>query len=176
MRNLVTYLLPLPAGGLPAAVAPGQPVSIDAAEANVDHVVVEDPSARDQTFPMGNGTSRIAFGDTIQPGVYYVTQYAGQQIVAEEAFAVNLFSRAESLTPPNAAPGLPAGRVASTPSTAPSTTDDGLFKREIWPWVALIGFSVLILEWLFSQRVVIRRTITEIQTRRSLNKLGNQKM
>src|SRR5437762_12477295 len=29
MRNLVTYLLPLPAGGLPDAVVPGQTVSLE---------------------------------------------------------------------------------------------------------------------------------------------------
>jgi hypothetical protein len=175
IRNMVTYLLPLPAGGLPAEVAPGQPVSIDPVQANVDRVVVEDPSARDQTFLVGSGTPRIAFGDTIQPGVYYVTQYAGQNIVAEEAFAVNLFSRQESLTPPDATPGLPAPGVVSGQNPSPAA-DEGIFKREIWPWVALLGFVLLILEWLCAQRVVIRRTITEVQTRRALSKLGNQKL
>jgi hypothetical protein len=170
MRNLVTYLLPLPAGGLPAEVPPGQPVSIDLVGSNVDQVIIEDPSARDQTLPVVSGTTRLAFGDTIQPGVYYVTQYAGQQIVAEEAFAVNLFSRDESLTLPNLTPGLPAGRAVAAQSPGPATADDSIFRREIWPIVALSGFLVLLLEWLFAQRVVIRRSIIEMQNRRALRR------
>src|SRR5205823_1582776 len=95
MRNLVTYLLPLPAGGLPAEVTPGDPVSISKAEDSVTSIVVEDPSAREQTWAVSQLAGQVAFGDTSSPGVYYVTQYGGDKIVAQEAFAVNLFSRAE---------------------------------------------------------------------------------
>jgi hypothetical protein len=173
VRNMVTYLLPLPAGGLPAEVSPGQSVVLDKVQSNVDQIVVEDPSAQDHAFPITQGNSRAAFGDTTETGVYYVTQYSGQDIVAQEAFAVNLFSRDESLTLPNPSPGLPAG---APPVTSAASGDEGIFRREVWPVVALIGFLVLLIEWLFAQRVVIRRSITEIQNRRALRKLENEKM
>jgi Ca-activated chloride channel family protein len=175
IRNMVTYLLPLPAGGLPSAVSPGQPVAIDSVQSNVDRIVVEDPGSRDTTYSVASANTRVAFGDTSQTGVYYVTQYAKQDIVAQEAFAVNLFSRDESMTPPNATPGLPAGSPPPAADVA-ATGNEGLFKREIWPVVALVGFLVLLLEWLYAQRVVIRRSITEMQNRRALRKLGNEKM
>src|SRR5262249_27562538 len=46
VRNLVTYLLPDPAGGLPAQIAPGESVGIEPLTAAVDKIVVEDPTAR----------------------------------------------------------------------------------------------------------------------------------
>ena len=174
IRNLVTYLLPLPAGGLPDQVSPGQPVTLDALPGGVDRIVVEDPNAREHTFPVTGPQARVAYGDTSIVGVYYVTQYAGSNIVAQEAFAVNLFSRDKSLTPPSSAPGLPAGASASPVGV--SATDQTVFRREMWPWLALAGFFVLLVEWLYAQRVVIRRSITQMQNRRALEKLENEKM
>lgn len=170
MRNIVTYLLPLPAGGLPASVAPGQPVSIQPVSNAVDHVIVEDPTAKESTFNVGSSHTSVAYGDTSRVGLYYVTQYAGESIVAQEAFAVNLFSRDESLTPPDPAPGLPAGN-APRPGAQATQSEQGAFRRELWPVIALAGFLVLLLEWAFTQRVVIRRAITEMQNRRALANL-----
>jgi Ca-activated chloride channel homolog len=170
MRNLVTYLLPPPAGGMPASIAPGEPVAIDRADATVDSALVEDPQAREARFPMNADQTRVAFGDTGQVGVYYVTQYAGPDIVAQEAFAVNLFSRDESLMPPNRTPGIPAGQtVANTP--VDGATQSSVFRREMWPVFAVVGIVVLLLEWLYAQRIVIRRAITEMRNRRALRDL-----
>jgi Ca-activated chloride channel family protein len=175
MRNLVTYLLPLPAGGLPDQVSPGQPVTLESLPGGVDRIVVEDPGAREHAYNVSGPQARVAFGDTSQVGVYYVTQYAGTNIVAQEAFAVNLFSRDESLTPPNARPGLPVGEALAGSAEA-SSDDRTPFKREMWPLLALAGFIVLLVEWLYAQRVVIRRAITEAQNRRALQKLENEKL
>lgn len=173
MRNLVTYLLPLPADGMPAKVTPGQPVAIESAAANVDRIVVEDPTAHESSFAVGaaNAKNRLAYGDTVRVGVYYVTQYAGQDVVAQEAFAVNLFSRDESLLPPNPSPGLPQGEAPQFSAAKSNAQDQGVFKRELWPLVALVGFLVLLLEWLYAQRIVVRRALTELQSRRALRKL-----
>ncbi|MEO8284909.1 MAG: VWA domain-containing protein [Chloroflexota bacterium] len=171
IRNLITYLSPLPAGGIPGAIAPGETLAIEAATPGVDRIIVEEPTARELSYPVSLANNRVAFGDTTDVGVYYVTQYAGEDIVAQEAFAVNLFSRDESLTPPNASPGLPAAG-APLPGVNPAqAADTGVFRREVWPLLALAGFFVLLLEWLFTQRVVIRRAITEMQNRRALSKL-----
>lgn len=173
MRNLITYLLPLPAGGLPAEVVPDQPVGISLVSKDITRVVVEDPGARENDIPVAAGSDRVAYGDTSLPGVYYVTQYTGDTIVAQEAFAVNLFSRSESLTGPNPKPELPA---ATAPALDPNSAEasearDNQFRRELWPVVALIGLIVLLIEWLFAQRLAIRRALVEWQTRRSAQRL-----
>jgi hypothetical protein len=121
----------------------------------VDHDIARAP---------GQGT--VAYGDTTQAGVYYVTQYSGDDIVAQEAFTVNLFARDETVTPPNAAPGLPPGRPVS--AQAPATE-----KRELWPWVAVLGLLLLMGEWLYSQRIVVRRAVLERRARRALQGIEN---
>ena len=89
----MTYLLPAPAGRLPEVVEPQTTVRIDPVSSSVDKILVEDPEGHEHTAAITPGAPRMAFGDTGIPGVYYVTQYAGSDIQAQEAFAVNLFSR-----------------------------------------------------------------------------------
>jgi Ca-activated chloride channel homolog len=177
-RNLVTYLLPDPTGGLPAGVSPGEPVGIAALAPAVDKVLVEDPSAKEWTYPVPNDSRRVAFAETSRPGVYYVSQYSGDKLVGQEAFAVNLFSRDESRTGPNSLPGLPVAEppaagepVASATSTAELTPSGPLFRRELWPFVAVAGFTLLLIEWAYAHRIAIRRAVTERQTRRALKEL-----
>jgi Ca-activated chloride channel family protein len=169
MRNLVSYLLPDPTGGLPVSVSPGSPVGIDAVAPEVDKILVEDPLAKEWSYDVLTGTRRIAFAESGPPGVYYVSQYASEKLVAQEAFAVNLFSRDEGAIAPNPDPGLPEARpivgAASDPNGGPQ-----LFQRELWPAVALIGFALLLIEWLYAQRMAVRRAITEWQTRRALTR------
>jgi hypothetical protein len=166
LRNLVTYLLPPPAGGLPENIAPGRTVSIEPAAAEVTTVVVEDPLAFEHELARTAEQTTVAFGGTSEAGVYYVTQYAGDEIVAQEAFAVNLFARDETVTPPSAAPGLPPGRAIA--GDVPATE-----RREVWPWVAALGLLLLMAEWLYSQRIVVRRALVERRTRRALQSADN---
>jgi hypothetical protein len=164
VRNLVTYLLPDPAGGLPALAEPGDAVGIEAIGEHVDRIVVEDPTAHQWSYPVEQARGRIAFAETSQPGVYYVSYYAGEQLLGQEAFAVNLFLKDESMVGPNSTPGLPEGKlVASVQAEAQSG-----FKRELWPLVAIAGFLLLLLEWVYAQRIAIRRAVTEWRTRRAL--------
>lgn len=172
IRNLVTYLSPLPGGGLPAAVAPGEPVSISKVSDSVTSIVLEDPAAQERTWTASDISGSIAYGDTTGLGVYYVSQYTGDKIVAQEAFAVNLFSLAESLTPPNSSPSLPKGGQNEPSGDGSSSFNEGIFRRELWPLVALLGITVLLIEWLFAQRIYIRRALTEWQTRRAAGRLN----
>lgn len=172
VRNLTSFLLPLPAGGLPVDLPPGEPVGISLVSDSVTSVVVEDPAADEEVISVSNGSGRVAYAQTSRPGVYYVTQYAGDEIVAQEAFAVNLFSRLESQTQPNSAPALPP--TSSTGASNGTPSEDGsdtIFRRELWPLVALFGIVVLLLEWLYAQRIAIRRAIVEWQARRSAQRL-----
>ncbi|HET6314250.1 MAG TPA: VWA domain-containing protein [Chloroflexia bacterium] len=168
VRNLVTYLLPEPAGGLPILVTPGEAVGIEAVSPQVDRVLVEDPHGKEWVYPVTAGNPRVAFGETSLLGVYYVTQYSGETIVAQEAFTANLFSRDESVITPNYAPQLPFGVNAAANSGGAGGQDS--FQREIWPWIAFAGFVVLLLEWLYAQRMAFRRAATEIRTRRALRR------
>ena len=164
IRNLITYLLPDPSGGLPADVAAGTAVGIQAGNAlQVDKIVVEDPAAKERTYPVTTGNRRVAFAETSEAGVYYVSQYAGDQVVDQQAFTVNLFSRDESKITPSKAPGLPR----SQPQSQLAASGD-LFRRGVWPVVALLGVLILLIEWFYSQRMAIRRALTERKARRML--------
>ncbi|MDQ3930342.1 MAG: hypothetical protein M3328_14515, partial [Chloroflexota bacterium] len=171
VRNLVTFLLPDPAGGVPVAVRPRSSVSIEAATPQVNRVLVEDPFGREWSYDLTAEVRRTAFPETRHPGVYYITQYAGDEIVAQEAFVVNLASRDESAVQPNPRPGLPTGTLdtATWADNGPGTP----VKQELWPYVAVAGFLVLIGEWFLAQRVTLRRTFTEWRSRRALRKPGN---
>ena len=70
IRNLVTYLSPLPGAGLPSSVAPGEPVSISKVSESVTSIVLEDPAAREHTWTAPDITGSLAYGDTTAPGVY----------------------------------------------------------------------------------------------------------
>ena len=170
IRNMITFLLPDPTGGVPVSVAPRSIVEVEGATHSVDKVLVEDPAGKEWTYPLDAESRRVAFGETAQTGVYYVTQYAGDEIVAQEAFVVNLGSRYESVVRPNPQPGLPEG-IAPTAGATSQVGDP--FRRELWPYVAIAGFLVLLLEWFISQRVTIRRAFTEWRTRRALRRAGS---
>jgi hypothetical protein len=164
MRNIITYLLPDPAGGLPAEIAPGTSVGIDASSPDVDRIAVEDPSAKERTYALDKGRGRVAYAETGEPGVYYVSYYAGEQLIGQEAFAVNLFLKDESMIGPNPTPGLPRGAAPA------SSNVEGGFRRELWPVVALAGFALLTLEWAYAQRMAVRRALTEWRTRRAVSR------
>ena len=170
VRNVVTSLLPDPTGGLPAAVAPLTSVGIGAVDTKIDKISVEDPSAKEWAYTVPTGTARVVFPETSQTGVYYVSQYAGKDLVAQEAFAVNLFSRDESTAPPNTSPGLPAVALPNPTDgeMAAATNPAGeVFRRELWPVAAIVGLLLLLLEWAFAQRIAIRRALVEWQSRRA---------
>jgi hypothetical protein len=171
MRNMVTYLLPDPTGGVPVSVTPRSIVTVDAADRSVSKVLVEDPSGKEWGYDLSADRRRVAFPETRQPGVYYITQYAGEEIVAQEAFTVNLASRDESSLQPNPQPGLPTG--AQPGITSASAAQSDTFRRELWPYVAMSGFAVLLAEWFLAQRVTIRRAFTEWRGRRARRKLGS---
>lgn len=171
MRNLVTYLLPDPAAGLPSAVSPFTTVRVEEVSPVVDKILVEDPDGTEHTYPVTPEQPRVAFADTGQPGVYYVTQYSGDQVAAQEAFAVNLFSKDESATPPSAAVTLPESSAGGA-ENAPRAE---VAREELWPLVALGGILLLLLEWVYAQRIAIRRALTEIRARRALRRAESER-
>ena len=168
IRNLVSYLLPPAEGTVPVSVAPETAVQIKPASDEVESILVEDPEGIEWTYEVISPQDSIDFSETRLPGVYYITEYSAGEVTSQEAFAVNLFSRDESNIAPVLAPSLP---VAEAPDAVVDSRGDTR-PRELWPLVALAAFFLLIFEWLYAQRIVIRRALTEMRSRRALRKLG----
>jgi hypothetical protein len=82
---------------------------------------------------------------------------------------VNFFSRDESTALPVSSPDLPSA-AQPVGSPAPAAAGQEVFKREVWPLVALGGFLLLLVEWTYAQRIAIRRALTEWQTRRGVRR------
>jgi hypothetical protein len=154
MRNLVGYLLPEPAGGLPAGVPAGSvvPLPPDPTGA-ITRITVEPPPGAGPTasFAVDAAHPAPAYADTNALGLYIVSQWAGDQEVHREGFAVNLFNPDESRTAPRRDPPLPVGTAAP----AAAATEPG--RVEWWPWLAAAALGVLLIEWLVSHQLALRR-------------------
>jgi hypothetical protein len=130
MDGLARWLLGAQAVSLSAdSVLPGEPVTIRAPAGTVT-----------VTGPGGQAALSLEAGEAVftgagAPGLYRVQ--AGQ---AESLFAASLFSAAESSIQP--AEDLRLGRSPLSPARP-----EALGQRELWPWLALLGLGVLILEW-----------------------------
>jgi len=147
--------------GLPAQVVPLASVRLTPSDEVVTDILIEDPSGRE--WPLHADPVGTTFAETGLPGTYYVTHYAGDRVVWQGAFAVNLFARDESILPPNtralaaleASSNLPASQAATETS-----------RNEIWPTFAVLAILLLLLEWAYANRIAIRRAITEARARR----------
>ncbi|HMA35424.1 MAG TPA: VWA domain-containing protein [Chloroflexia bacterium] len=155
MRNMVGYLLPAAAGGLPPSVAPGATVPLVADVQNgVDHVTVSGPDgALIASYTVQPDRYRFDFGQTAALGLYVVSQWAGRQELRREGFTVNLFSVEEARTAPRRTPALPAthlARAAAAPLAEPP-------RLEWWQIPAILALLALVGEWLATHRLGLRR-------------------
>ena len=151
MRNLIGYLLPGPAGGLPPSVAAGTavPISPDPNSA-VTRITVEPPGASGAgTFAVDAAHTRFTYADTTTLGVYVVSQWVGEQVVRREGFAVNLANAEESRIQPRLSPPLPVGATDAAAQSEPP-------RVEWWPLPALAALLVLLAEWLMSHQMALR--------------------
>jgi hypothetical protein len=163
MRDLVNLLRPDAALGLPAQVDPLASLRISVVDETITDVLVEDPSGHE--WALRADPSGVTFAETEQTGTYYVSQYAGDKLAWQGAFAVNLFSRDESILPSNAR-ALAALEAFSAPSGIESTAEAS--RNEIWPTFAVLGIVLLLLEWAYANRIAIRRAVTEARARRQV--------
>ena len=74
--------------------------------------------------------------DTHTLGLYTVV--SNQEMLG--AFAVNLFDPGESAIRPT-----PTIRIGRSEVTASAREEEGQF--EIWPWLALVAFALVVIEW-----------------------------
>jgi Ca-activated chloride channel homolog len=169
MRNLVGYLLPEAAGGLPSSVAAGDPVPLTAdVQDGVDRVTVTGPTgATLATYPVSATQYRFDFALTEARGLYVVTQWVGARQTRREAFAANLFSADEARTLPRQAPPLPAARPPAPQAGAEPA------RLEWWQVPAALALLALVIEWLASHRLGLRRLGQRLRPRAAGGAIGH---
>lgn len=143
MYNALQFLAGNVSAGGNRSVSPGSAVAI-AGRPGRRTVSVRRPDMRTVTVPVRSDGIAL-FGDTQRAG-FYVPEDAAQ---SDAAFAVNLFSDAESCVRPNESFQIGAEKVAAT-------SGDRTVNRPLWPHVLLAALGVLFLEWiLYNKRVLI---------------------
>ncbi|MFQ5343969.1 MAG: VWA domain-containing protein, partial [Anaerolineae bacterium] len=158
MSNLIGYLAPGARGLAPAQIQAGEPVVLSVPP-EVDAVSLTYPDG--QTAPLVPERGRLTFADTSEMGVYQIALAAQSETIDQSAFAVNLFSPAESAIAPRAT--LP---IASTGVGQASETARTQGRRELWRPLAFAALIVLLIEWLVYQRAglaQLRRKRLEIR-------------
>jgi len=167
IRNLVGYLSPAGAGGLAVSVPPGAPVTLVAdPNEGVTRLSVTGPDgAAPADYAVQPGATRFAFTATDRPGLYVVGQWAGTSEIRREGFTVNLFSPDEARLLPVQAPALPVARRTAAPTADPA-------RAEWWPFAAVLALLALVVEWLLTHRLGLRRLGQRLR-RRPEDRLAN---
>ena len=141
--NLVDWLVPGRAAGLPELVRPGDPVPIQA-DPEAAEIVITAPDGARHVLP-ASGSAPV-FASTGQLGRYDVEQLdRSGELLQSAAFAVNLFDEEESNIAPRET--VLVGQAAVTPA---AREQEG--RREFWPWLACAALGILTVEWWAHQR------------------------
>ncbi|MCP4363346.1 MAG: VWA domain-containing protein [Chloroflexi bacterium] len=144
MANITGWLSPGRPFDAPTGLQPGDPVSI-APGAGTTAVTIIKPDGAAWTNEVGE--EAILFTETDQLGLYQVILRDNTGERAAGSFAVNLFDQAESHI-------QPTEQVQVGQETAVTESEGAVGQRELWPWLIIIGFFVLLLEWWIHYRGV----------------------
>ncbi len=156
MANLLEWFTPRAAISVPGGLQVGQSLSIQPPlDASSIHFTLPDGSTRD--LPVDRQT--LVFADTELPGVYTADVFAGGEVIQSAQFAVNLFS-------PNESDIAPRDTISLSNTTISAATRDEVGQREFWPWAALLGLLILLIEWYVYQRRLQVRTVFKPTLRR----------
>ena len=123
---------------VPASTVVGRPLRVQVPP-TISAVPITLPNGRTTTLEPRNGA--ITF--TPQERGIYRMQWGDE----ETAFAVNAFTEQESNLAP--AESLRVG-ITTDGAARPLPAEEG--RREVWRWLALAAFAVLVLEWLIAHR------------------------
>jgi hypothetical protein len=82
----------------------------------------------------------LSFNETNQIGVYEVTVRTSNGASLVDYFVVGLADSAESAI-------APAESLAISHTLVDSFGQENIGQREIWPWLAVLAISVLLIEW-----------------------------
>jgi hypothetical protein len=142
IANTIRFLAPASATQA-ASLAPNEPAVLRP-RPGVDRIVVDGPNNLHQTIVPSDAVVR--FTDTGATGLYRATEYAGQQVVAVDQFAVDLFSPAESDLRPR------AGFADHAAPDTGSNQDLVQSTRDVAPWLLLVAAPLLLGEWWWFHR------------------------
>ena len=129
--NMIEFLIPSNFLGDQDSVQPNEAVPLPQESGTVLERITN-PS--DKFFAIEEGAS--FFRDTDEVGIYSITFENG----LEQAFAVNLFSEAESAIQVNE-------EIQVGHTTVNAGTPEEVGEQPIWPWLALGALLVLAIEW-----------------------------
>jgi len=138
VANLLEWYSPSQPFDAPDGLRPGEPIAIRAQAATSGYRITL-PDGSVQTFPVGEVP--LSFSSTMQLGTYQVELIRGMQVETSAAFAVNLFSPAESDIAP--VDSITVGQTQIVDKKA----GDEYGQRELWPWLAAAALAILFVEW-----------------------------
>jgi len=142
VSNLLTWYTPPRLLPPDLAPAPEDVVSLRVLEG--DRVRITPPQGEAVLLPVNEGLT-VNYAQTGQRGVYEVEALRGEQTLARDRFAVNLFDPAESQLRPR--PEITLGA-----QTIGQTAREQVGQRELWPWLAWAALALLLAEWWYYHR------------------------
>jgi hypothetical protein len=140
MANIVEWLNPGQAVAQAGNVAPGEPVELSPG-ASVTSIRVIRPDGTSWQSEWSTGAQPILFTETTSSGIYEVVVEDATGSREAGQFAVNLFDPTESRIRPVAAIQIGTETVSNTAEATASG------QKEVWPWLALLAFLTLLVEW-----------------------------
>jgi len=155
IANLTSWYTPPHAVQAAESISPGSPVTIRALNGDALQITLPNEDTRSLAF---GESAEIIFAETQTPGIYRVDLLAGEKLVSQEAFAVNLFDSSESAIAPRAS-------VTVGASTITEAAREETGQRELWEYLALLGLLILLIEWLYYHRARVRQMIARFRQR-----------
>jgi Ca-activated chloride channel homolog len=138
IANLLDWYSPTQPFEITAGLKPGDPVVIRPQASTVEYDITR-PDGSTRSYPVGDGP--LTYTEADQTGIYRVDLRGAGGDASTAYFAVNLFSPEESQIRPADTIFLGEGEVAG------SESDEEFGQRELWPWLAVLVFLVLLVEW-----------------------------
>lgn len=133
----------------PEALLVGQTLELQPGP-HTDRIEFQPPDGPPQQVPI---SQTVSIEGLFEPGLYTLTEYAGDEVVYEGTIAVNAGSPLESdLRPRPLQAGLD-GFVALNMPAETETADAQSRAQEtpqpLWSWLALAALAVMCIEWLY---------------------------
>jgi len=137
MANLTHWLNPGRAFALDRPLLPGDALRLTPA-ASASQVHITKPDGSSERVEVGQG--QLLFSNTQQPGFYQVAVQDNGGVRDAGIFAVNLFAPQESAI-------RPATSLIIGSQSIDSGEEGDVGQRELWPWLLLPAFLILMVEW-----------------------------
>jgi hypothetical protein len=152
MANLLEWFTPRAALTLIDSAQVGDVIPITP-PLSADTIRITPPNNAPQvSLPVTGGT--VVFADTTATGIYRRELLEGNDVIGEQPFAVNLFSRQESIIAP-----VPLENFQILGTTLLTEEQEEIGQQEFWGLFALLAVLVLLIEWFtYHQRMKAPRT------------------